>query len=148
MSFAHEYDSDYALYPESANSPASASRSQLELFDRILQNRITQLNKLPLSHLEIIYGNLTASDQLNSTELWTCLSQAVPDMSPQDKFDYISLVRSLLTTHFHKSIDTRNDAKSRQHAVNCCKELLDMLDEVHMMWIQSQQMQGSERMEV
>ena len=137
------------VFPTSELSPpTSASTIQLELYDRILRNRTSQLSNLPLSHLKKIYGHLTASDQLNSTELWTCLSQVVPDMTPKNKFDYISLVREFLTMHFHNSIDRSIGPKSRQKALDCVRELLGILELVHLGWLEILEQQQGESMKV
>jgi hypothetical protein len=147
MASKEQFNQDSSSHFESS-PPASATTIQLELYDRILQNRTNQLDNLPLSHLKTIYGHLTASDRLNSTELWTCLSQVVPDMSPKNKSDYITLVREFLTMHFHNSIDTSIDPKIRQKALDCVRELFEILDLVHLGWLETLEQQQSESMNV
>ena len=106
--------------------PASATKAQLDLYKKILSRRTHQLNNLPLSFLESIYKHLF--DTSKSSELQELLKQ-IPEKAPKNALEHVSLVRYLLTGHFHKSIDSKLPPEERTTSLNSLKEIFFLLDD-------------------
>jgi hypothetical protein len=130
------------LHLQASDPPESATKKQLNLFDRVVDRRSSQLDILPKASLETVYDLLSENKPENPTaaEIRSLLKQ-LPDKEPTCEKEYKSIIKFLLTENFHKSIDTREPEKGRTKSLEKVKHIFTCLDLAYADYAEEQKQQ-------
>lgn len=115
------------LHLQPSDAPPSATKAQLNLFDRVLGRRKAQLQDLPLASLSTVYSLLSESENPTAEEI-RILLKGLPNKEPTTEDQYVSIILYLLIGNFHKSIDTREKKDTRQHSLKKVHHVLSCCD--------------------
>lgn len=115
------------LHLQPSDAPPSATKAQLNLFDRVLGRRKAQLQDLPLASLSTVYSLLSEPENPTAEEIRVLLKE-LPNKEPTTEDQYVSIILYLLIGNFHKSIDTREKKEIRQHSLKKVHHVLSCCD--------------------
>ena len=115
------------LHLQPSDAPPSATKAQLNLFDRVLGRRKAQLQDLPLASLSTVYSLLSEPENPTAEEIRVLLKE-LPNKEPTTEDQYVSIILFLLIGNFHKSIDTREKKDNRQHSLKKVHHVLSCCD--------------------